>query len=79
VQIWLLRRAARRQALAARSCPVGGGVNAENIRRCLEYLHGRGWDGVVSIECHGSDENTQSSVKWMREVVKGITTKRRAK
>jgi sugar phosphate isomerase/epimerase len=59
--------------------PVGGGVNADNIKRCLEYLHQTKWDGVVSIECHGSDENTQSSVKWMREVVKGIAASRRAR
>jgi sugar phosphate isomerase/epimerase len=49
--------------------PVGGGVNAENIRRCLAYLQETGWDGVVSIECHGSDENTAASVQWMREAV----------
>lgn len=49
--------------------PIGGGVNAENIRRCLAYLQETGWDGVVSIECHGSDENTAASVKWMQEVV----------
>ncbi|MHC1769760.1 MAG: sugar phosphate isomerase/epimerase family protein [Verrucomicrobiia bacterium] len=59
--------------------PVGGGVNAENIKRCLEYLQQSKWDGVVSIECHGSDENTQASVKWMREVVKGIGAKKRAR
>jgi sugar phosphate isomerase/epimerase len=59
--------------------PVGGGVNAENIKRCLEYLHQTRWNGVVSIECHGSDDNTQASVKWMREVVKGIGAKRRTK
>jgi sugar phosphate isomerase/epimerase len=52
--------------------PVGGGVNAENIRRCLAYLHQTRWDGVVSIECHGSDENTEASVKWMRDVVKAL-------
>jgi hypothetical protein len=27
---------------------------------------------VVSIECHGSDENTRKSVEWMRGVVKGL-------
>ena len=52
--------------------PVGGGVNADNIRRCLEYLHQTKWDGSVSIECHGSDENTSASVKWMRETIRTI-------
>lgn len=48
---------------------VGGGVNAENIRQCLRYLDGTGWDGVVSIECSGTPQNTRKSVDWMRSVV----------
>ena len=36
----------------------------------MEYLHRTGWDGVVSIECSGTDENTAKSVEWMRQVVK---------
>ena len=51
---------------------VGGGVNAENIRKCMEHLHQTGWDGVVSLECSGTDENTSKSVEWMRGVVKGL-------
>lgn len=50
--------------------PVGGGVNAENIRKCLAYLKETKWDGVVSIECHGSDENTKASVEFLRGVLK---------
>lgn len=49
--------------------PVGGGVNAENIRRCIRYLEETRWDGVVSIECHGSDENTAASVAFMEALV----------
>ena len=49
--------------------PVGGGVNAGNIRRCLAYLDETGWEGVVSLECHGSDENTAASVRFMKELV----------
>ena len=52
--------------------PVGGGVNAENIRKCLEYLKKTKWEGAVSIECHGSDENTRASVAWMRGVLRGL-------
>lgn len=48
---------------------VGGGVNAENIRKCMGYLSQTGWDGVVSIECSGSDENTRKSVEWTRRLV----------
>ena len=52
--------------------PVGGGVNADNIRKCLAYLHQTKWDGAVSIECHGSDDNTAASVKWMKQTLKAI-------
>jgi len=54
---------------------VGGGVNADNIRKCMEYLHKTGWNGVVSIECSGTDENTRKSVEWMRGVVKSLKRK----
>ena len=54
---------------------VGGGVNADNIRNCMTYLHQNRWDGVVSIECSGTDENTCKSVEWMRGVVKGLGKK----
>jgi sugar phosphate isomerase/epimerase len=59
--------------------PVGGGVNAANIKRCLEYLTATKWDGVVSIECHGSDENTRASVDFMCGLVKALSAKPRAK
>jgi len=49
--------------------PVGGGVNAANIQRCLDYLNQTRWDGVVSIECHGADANIAASVKWMKSAV----------
>jgi sugar phosphate isomerase/epimerase len=59
--------------------PVGGGVNAGNIQRCIEYLEETKWSGVVSIECHGSDENTKASVAFMRELVKPKRAKQRGK
>ena len=58
--------------------PVGGGVNAENIKHCIAYLQATKWDGAVSIECHGSDENTAASVKFMQELVKPKRPKARA-
>jgi len=51
--------------------PVGGGVNADNIRAVIRYLQETGWDGAVSIECHGSDENTRRSLEFLRGVVAG--------
>ena len=51
--------------------PVGGGANAENIEAVIRYLKETGWDGAVSIECHGSDENTRKSLEFMRQIVCG--------
>ena len=59
--------------------PVGGGVNADNIRRCIAFLQQTKWDGVVSLECHGSDENIAASVKWMKELVKPAAKRKQAR
>ena len=48
---------------------MGGGVNAENIKRCIDYMKETGFDGAVSIECHGSDENIAKSVAFMRGIL----------
>jgi sugar phosphate isomerase/epimerase len=53
--------------------PIGGGVNADNIKKVFQFLHDTEWDGVVSIECHGSDENMQASVDFLRGVLDEIT------
>jgi sugar phosphate isomerase/epimerase len=55
--------------IATSEVPVGGGVNAENIKRCVNFLKETNWDGCVSIECYGSDENTRKSVEFMRTIV----------
>lgn len=49
--------------------PVGGGVNADNIRAVIRYLQQSNWDGAVSIECSGTDENTRQSLEFMRSIV----------
>ena len=51
--------------------PVGGGVNADNIRAVVRYLQETNWDGAVSLECSGTDENMRKSVEFMRSVVAG--------
>ena len=51
--------------------PVGGGVNADNIRAVIRSLQETNWDGAVSIECSGTDENTRQSLEFMRNVVAG--------
>ncbi len=50
--------------------PIGGGVNAENIKKCIHYLDETDWDGVGSIECHGSDENIIASVEFLNSLLK---------
>ena len=42
----------------------------------MALLHKQGWDGVVSLECSGTDENTRKSVEWMKDVVKGLGKKK---
>ena len=55
--------------IGSSTVPVGGGVNADNIKKVLQFLHETNWDGVLSIECHGSDENMEASVKFLRGVL----------
>lgn len=52
--------------IACSEVPIGGGVNADNIKKCLAYLKETGWDGVVSLECYGADENIRESVEFLR-------------
>ena len=55
--------------IACSEVPIGGGVNAGNIRKCLDYLQETGWSGVVSLECYGADDNIRQSVEFLRGVV----------
>jgi sugar phosphate isomerase/epimerase len=55
--------------IACSEVPIGGGVNADNIKNCLQYLKDTKWDGVVSIECYGSDENIRKSAEFLRPLV----------
>lgn len=55
--------------IACSMVPVGGGVNAENIKRCIEYLKETDWSGVVSIECYGTDDNIRDSAEFLRALI----------
>jgi len=55
--------------IAMSEVPIGGGVNAENIKWCIEYLKETDWSGAVSIECFGSDENIAKSVEFLRGLI----------
>ena len=52
--------------IACSEVPIGGGVNAENIKRCVEYLKETDWNGVLSVECYGSDDNIRTSIEFLR-------------
>jgi sugar phosphate isomerase/epimerase len=55
--------------IATSEVPLGGGSNAENIQKCVNYLKTTGWNGVLSIECSGSDRNIRRSVAFLRELL----------
>jgi len=53
--------------IAMSESPIGQGVNADNIAECIRLLKEADWDGVISVECLGTDENLSSSITWLRE------------
>jgi len=53
--------------IAVSHCALGDGVNADNIRRCLELLRDNGYTGVLSMECEGQGgPMIETSLKWLR-------------
>jgi sugar phosphate isomerase/epimerase len=55
--------------IAMSESPIGQGVNAENISACIRLLKAADWDGVISVECLGTDENLTASIGWLREQI----------
>ena len=55
--------------IACSEVPIGGGVNAGNIANCIAFLKDTNWDGVVSLECYGADDNIRKSVEFLRTLV----------
>lgn len=55
--------------IATSEVPVGGGVNADNIAKCIAYLKETKWDGVLSVECLGTDEFIRSSIQFLRNLI----------
>lgn len=53
--------------IALSHCSVGEGVNADNIKRCLEILRDDGFTGHLSIECEGQGGPLlEKSLGWLR-------------
>ncbi len=55
--------------IACSNVPLGGGVNADNIAKCIQFLKETDWDGVISIECYGSEENTKASKEFLERLI----------
>jgi len=56
-------------SMAIGNVPIGGGANAENIKKCIAYLRETSWTGVMSIECYGSPENLRKSIDFLNPLV----------
>jgi len=60
----------KQTGIAVSHCALGEGVNAENIRRCLEMLRDHGYKGVLSMECEGQGgPMIEQSLQWMRALL----------
>jgi inosose dehydratase len=60
--------------IAVSHCAIGEGVNAENIRRCVELLARSGYNGVLSMECEGQGGSMiEKSLAWLRQTMKEMT------
>lgn len=64
---------ARREVtgIVGSQCAIGEGVNAGNVRQCIELLAGRGYDGRLVIECEG-EAMIQRSLEWVRGLLAEI-------
>jgi len=61
--------------IAVSHCAIGDGVNAENIRRCMEDLMRSGYQGVLSMECEGQGgPMIENSLAWMRRVICSLSS-----
>jgi sugar phosphate isomerase/epimerase len=61
--------------IAVSHCAIGDGVNAGNIRRCIEILAANGYDGVLSLECEGQGgPMIERSLEWVRRVLSEVCT-----
>jgi len=56
--------------IAVSQCALGDGVNADNIRRCIELLRDHGYSGVLSMECEGQGgPMIERSLQWLRQTL----------
>jgi len=59
--------------IAVSHSALGDGVNAENIRRCLQILHTAGFSGPLSMECEGQGgPMIERSLAWLRNTLREL-------
>ncbi|MCX7048385.1 MAG: sugar phosphate isomerase/epimerase [Candidatus Sumerlaeota bacterium] len=59
--------------IAVSQCAIGDGVNAGNIRKCLELLRDHGYTGTLSMECEGQGgPMIEKSLAWLRKTLKEL-------
>jgi sugar phosphate isomerase/epimerase len=60
--------------IAVSHCAIGEGVNAENIRQCVQMLAAAGYDGVLSLECEGQGgPMIERSLEWARRLLADVS------
>jgi len=56
--------------IAVSQCAIGDGVNADNIRKCLEMLRDHDYTGTLSMECEGqAGPMIEKSLSWLRQTL----------
>lgn len=53
--------------IAMSQSAIGDGVNADNIKKCIDILRKNGYDGVFSLECEGA--MLEKSLQWIRTLL----------
>ena len=60
--------------IALSACAIGDGVNADNIRKCVEILVKAGFQGSMSLECDAQGGPVlERSLNWFRKVLAEAT------
>ncbi len=61
--------------IAVSHCAIGDGVNADNIRQCIEDLLRSGYQGVLSMECEGQGgPMIEKSLSWLRRTIGSLNS-----
>lgn len=56
--------------IAVSQCAIGEGVNADNIKKCIELLRDHSYKGVLSMECEGQGgPMIEKSLAWLRKTL----------